>query len=342
MIPERNKLPGVCYAWTDDGVELPVVDVTHPAFAPTERPEDLPAVAASSMRALQRSVRVPRFVRSLMARRSMLLRGTMRGSSGFLDGMTTYLYKLGPENLGLGYASGLDRRMAATITPVAVRMRLRSQARLAAGALAAGLANHPGSPARLLGIAGGTAIDALNVCLLLAREHPSPLVGRVVVVLILDVDAAGPAFGQRALAALRGECAPLAGFDVTAHHVPYDWSDISSLRRVLESSGSDSVTGILSEGGLFEYGSDEEIQANLEVLREHTPEDSFIVGSTVRDCELLRMVRRTSSMTFQVRARGDLAALVERVGWTIEEAEEGNPLYEIVRLRKLGWKGSIP
>jgi len=31
--PEINKRPGVFYAFTRDGVELPVVDVTHPAFA---------------------------------------------------------------------------------------------------------------------------------------------------------------------------------------------------------------------------------------------------------------------------------------------------------------------
>jgi len=33
LIPERNKRTGVCYALTDDGLELPVVDITHPAFA---------------------------------------------------------------------------------------------------------------------------------------------------------------------------------------------------------------------------------------------------------------------------------------------------------------------
>ena len=31
--PETNKRPGVFYVITRDGVELPVVDVTHPAFA---------------------------------------------------------------------------------------------------------------------------------------------------------------------------------------------------------------------------------------------------------------------------------------------------------------------
>jgi hypothetical protein len=30
---EVNKRPGVYYALTNDGIELPIVDVTHPAFA---------------------------------------------------------------------------------------------------------------------------------------------------------------------------------------------------------------------------------------------------------------------------------------------------------------------
>ena len=29
-VPETRKKPGVYYAVTDDGIELPIVDVTHP------------------------------------------------------------------------------------------------------------------------------------------------------------------------------------------------------------------------------------------------------------------------------------------------------------------------
>jgi hypothetical protein len=31
-VPERHKQAGLCYAVTDDGIELPVIDVTQPAF----------------------------------------------------------------------------------------------------------------------------------------------------------------------------------------------------------------------------------------------------------------------------------------------------------------------
>ncbi len=37
---ERNSRPGIRYALTDDGVELPVIDLTHPAFG------DVPGQAA--------------------------------------------------------------------------------------------------------------------------------------------------------------------------------------------------------------------------------------------------------------------------------------------------------
>src|SRR5262249_54576935 len=33
LLPETNKKAGVCYAFTRGGVELPVVDISHPAFA---------------------------------------------------------------------------------------------------------------------------------------------------------------------------------------------------------------------------------------------------------------------------------------------------------------------
>ena len=32
-LPEQHKVPGVYYADTNDGIELPIVDITHPAFA---------------------------------------------------------------------------------------------------------------------------------------------------------------------------------------------------------------------------------------------------------------------------------------------------------------------
>jgi hypothetical protein len=331
---ENNKKPGVLYAVTNDGLELPVIDITHPAFALSEGPEDLPRIAEASLRALRRSRRMPGFVKRLMARRSILLRGAMAPSGGFQTGLVTYLFKLGSDNLGRGYAGTLDRRMCRSIAAISMRMRLRSMARLAADALAVTMAERPGRPVRVVNIAGGTAIDSINACILLCREKPDLVPGRQIQLWVLDLDEGGPSFGARALAALRRDGAPLAGLDASLIRHAYDWSDVSSLRRITAGLDADDVVACLSEGGLFEYASDAAVVANMEVLRDATPADCPVIGSAIRDQELTRVMLRTSSMSFKIRPRDTMAALAARGGWAIERAEDGNPMYEILRLRK--------
>jgi hypothetical protein len=74
-IPERHKKPGVCYTVTDDGIELPVVDVTHSASALDPSPSELAANAEESLRGLRHWARLPVFARRLAARHSVLMRG---------------------------------------------------------------------------------------------------------------------------------------------------------------------------------------------------------------------------------------------------------------------------
>jgi hypothetical protein len=52
----------VCYATTDDGVALPVVDITNPAFVCEFSDEALDAIAERTRRGLERSRRLPVFV----------------------------------------------------------------------------------------------------------------------------------------------------------------------------------------------------------------------------------------------------------------------------------------
>ena len=85
---------------------------------------------------------------------------------------------------------------------------------------------------------------------------------------MLDLDEAGPSFGKSALAALSEQGAPLAGLRIVFRHVRYDWSQTVELQSVLRESQADGAMVICSsEGGLFEYGSDQEIVSNLRVLR---------------------------------------------------------------------------
>lgn len=85
---------------------------------------------------------------------------------------------------------------------------------------------------------------------------------------MLDLDEAGPAFGQTALAALSAEGRPLRGSDIVFRHFRYDGAQVESLKGALtEAQDPGALVICSSEGGLSEYGSDDEITSNLAVLR---------------------------------------------------------------------------
>src|SRR4029078_5280134 len=124
-IPEAHKRFGVSYAVTDDGLELPVIDVTHPAFAIAPTDAELDALAAAFQDMMARSRDAPEEQREAMRTAldgAILGRGMLAGTGTFLTGLNTYLMKLGPDNLG-AYASDLDRQIARALGPVSMRMR---------------------------------------------------------------------------------------------------------------------------------------------------------------------------------------------------------------------------
>jgi hypothetical protein len=335
VVRERNRRPGVCYAVSDDGLELPVIDLTHPAFHFEPSAAELEALTSRSIRMLRRSQRTPAFLQRLLARRSILLRGTRAAAGGFLDGMATYLLKLGPEHLGRGYANGLDRRLAGMAGATATRLRLRDVAGLLAAGLAPQLEENPRRPLHLVDIAGGTAIGVLNALLLLSRDLPAGLAQREVRIHVLDPDNAGPHFATRALDALRASGAPLARLQATVEHQRYDWSDAGGLQDFLRSRIPEAalVAGC-SEGGLFEYGTDAEIGANLDALRAATPASFFLVGSMMPDAEVTHVVHDASRMRLRLFERQAFESLLHRAGWYVERSAAGNPMYDVFRLRK--------
>ena len=114
--PELHKKPGVHYAFTDDGLELPLIDVTHQAFAIT-RPDEVQREAVEKFMREQRDfAKLPKFVQRAMMWmffRKSRLGNSLRTSDGtFLPGVATYLLKLPPEMLGEAYARPVDRAAA--------------------------------------------------------------------------------------------------------------------------------------------------------------------------------------------------------------------------------------
>ena len=318
---------------TDDGLELPVVDVTHEAFSHHPGAAEFDTIADATFRAFDRWQRMPAPVRWMLSRNSVTLRHLEAAQGGFVSGTATYLFKLGPENLGR-YASRVDRHLNAALTPVCVRLRLRAVARLLADALAAPLATRRG-PLWLANIGGGTGIDSLNALIVLEKKHPDLVRGRPVTVVVLDCDDAGPRFGAQALAALTAEGGPLSSLDARFHHVLYDWSDVRVLSDTLAAVDAEAVLACSSEGGLFEYGRDEDIVSNLRVLREGGPADAVVVGSLLLDGPIPARIRANGRMpSWRQFPLAEFDRLIVPTGWRRSRVMGDNPLYNTFALEK--------
>jgi len=247
--------------------------------------------------------------------------------------MSTYLLKLGAENLGES-ASPIDRRIAASFPAFTTRLRLQDVARLLADGLAGSVAAESRRPVCLVNIGGGPGSDSWNSLIHLQAERPALLAGRKIEVAVLDVDASGPAFGGRAIEALRAPASPLRGLNIGFRHFEYEWSDSARLRELLcELETSDAACGISSEGGLFEYGSDNEIITNLRALHSGTARDAVVVGTVTRDGEPVRASLIANRVSTRPRTSETFQSLCEQGGWIVEEMIE-RPFSYNVRLVK--------
>ena len=326
-IPEKNKRPGVLYAFTNDGIELPVIDVTNPAFALDLAPGDIETLQQKFIAEQRRGEDKPLFVRRLYVnfflRKSVLWQGLRKAARRFLSGMNTYLMKVGPMNLGEGYTGFGDKQIAASFPATALRLRLQDMARLIADGISGWLAASPGAPLHLINIAGGHAADSLNALILVRKANAQLLTGRKIAVQVLDLERDAPDFGLRALAALESEGAPLHGLDITFEFVPYNWAEPERLRPILAGLGSgEKVVALSTEGGLFEYGTDQEIISNLSVLKEMLPGKARVVGTVTRDDENNRRLHPFNQIPVRPRGLEAFGSLARRAGWTVEHSVE--------------------
>jgi len=329
---EVNKKPGVHYAVTVDGIELPVVDVTHPAFLVSLSESEQQTRIRKFLNERPPFAVLPRFLRTrllqVFLRGSVLSKGIRASQGSFMRGMDTYLLKLGPQMLG-AYATPIDRRIAASLPSLSVRLRLQDMARLMADALRLPLSRQPRRPLQFINIAGGPAIDSLNALIVIQKNDPAALRERPVSIDVLDLDEAGPKFGQAALSALSRAGAPLHGTQLAFRHIRYDWSNPAGLKPVLDEARAQNAIVIgSSEGGLFEYGSDEQIQGNLEALRGSL---ECFVGSVTRDDETMKRLMNMSTAATRPRGITVFRELARNAGWEVSRFIE-RPLSDQVVL----------
>lgn len=316
---------GVSIATTDEGFYLPVLDVTHPRFALDDNEASYQSLRRELLESERRNRRLPRFVMRFMlkaaARQSRLVKAMFASDADVLDSLSTYVMKLGPANLLPPYQTPMDERFVAA--PHATFMRLRTQqvATLLPRHLAEELASSGSRPLHLINIAGGPAIDSLNALIVLDRDHPG-LHDIPVVIHVLDLEPAGAVLGANALAALQKDGGRLCRMDVSFNFVPYDWNNPAPLHLLLaELRLLNALVACTSEGGLFEYGTDAAITANLKVL--HAGGVSCVVGSVTRSAEARRNL--TGADRFKVIPRG-LAifdALSKQADFAIDETRPG-------------------
>jgi hypothetical protein len=172
-----------------------------------------------------------------------------------------------------------------------------------------------------LNIAGGPAMDSLNALILLNRQEPSVLAERPVLIDVLDLDNAGPAFGEASLAALSQPGGPLHGCRITFRHIHYDWRHAEQLNDLFAEGKRDNpITICSSEGGLFEYGSDSEIESNLNALRQQ--ETMAVAGSVTRADEPVQFLRKASTPKTRPRGMAVFATLAKGAGWKVTRAIE--------------------
>lgn len=327
----------LCYAVTDEGLEVPVIDVTRPAFRLDIGKEELDPEMEKAVATVQRHSAMP--AAEQHAHMQMLTRGSFlapriaAAQGTILGGMSTYLLKLGPDNLG-EWATALDRTIAGSMPCLSCRVRLQNMARLTAEEMAPSLGARPGAPLAILNIAGGPGMDSLNALIVLRSEDRDLLADRDIEIRILDVDDAGPRFGRRALAALRAGAGPLVGLAVRLEHVPYDWGKPAALRRILARvGGRPGIVAFSSEGGLFDYASDEQVLANLRELGAHAPGDAFFVGSVSRRDGSARILNEAGRAAIHLRSLEGFSALVAGAGWRVARFAESPMSWELV-LRK--------
>jgi hypothetical protein len=316
------KKPNVYYA-EGNGFELPIIDVTNPEFALSVGPAEQRQIVEAFARR-QRPYRfLPRWLRRKLfdnvAKRSILVRALRTPNATYLSGLDTYLLKLGPDNLGTITNDPIDRRVAESPPILSIRLRLQDVAQLLAEFLAPELARQPGRPLYLLNIAGGPTMDSLNALILLNRSHPQELKNRRIFIQVLDLDSAGPAFGARALAALSVPGGPLNGLRIEFRHRPYDWTRAGELAPVLdELRAENAVWAASSEGGLFDYGSDADVIANLKMLADA----QVVVGSVTRADALMQAMQRDSTVPLVMRGHAAFATLAAQAGWKVARVVE--------------------
>jgi hypothetical protein len=339
----KKKIDGLSYAVMANGLELPVLDITHPLFETAINEKKLAKflknVEKEGEKRAENFQKIPPFIKRFFIKRSFIMADLLaeKRDDNFLSGLSTLLLKMGPELIGGGRKRFFDRLSSKGIGGMVLRMRLKEIAGCQAELLFPKLRDTPGKDICFINIAGGTSCDSINTLLLILKKEASLLKNRKIEINVLDIDPAGPDFAERSIMALQTGNGKFRDLHLIFRYIPYNWNVTDELDKLL-SERKEWIKICASEGGLFEYCEDEIIIRNLITLYENTQEDMIVSGSIMRDVETIDAGARAAMKLTQIKARmlgiNGLQKLVEKTKWKLERLIDTNPRYIVFSLKK--------
>jgi hypothetical protein len=341
---EKNKIAGLSYAFTENGIELPVLDITHPLFIKSINEEYLgkmlKKIEEKGEERAESFNKIPGFIKDYLARHSYIMAGFMlkETEDTFLSGISTLMMKYGPGIIGKGRGKFFDRLGSKALGAILLRMRVRDICQLEKNVLEAQLKANRSKKLCFINIAGGAACDSINTLILIYKIDHSLLKGREIEINVFDIDRFGPFFAANCIESLKSDGNYFSELNISLKYINYNWNKPSVLREFL-STKRDCLTFASSEGGLFEYASDEEIIRNLNVLSENCPENTKTVGSAILDSNTVDAGIKASMQLTNIKARllgvEGLTKLLEKTSWAIETVQQNNPRYLTFTLNKI-------
>jgi hypothetical protein len=338
-IPEKNKIPGLCYVFTKTGIELPVLDITHPMFISSVDKVNLDELRKESIKAAKGMKDIPDSQKKLFYEKSLIFGKHFHKDlkAKYLSGMSTYMLKLGPYLIGSAEERNLDRMISMGVSSVAARMRLRDLCHLQSDGLVPQLKRFPQKELCFLNIGGGAASDSINALILILKENQSLLENRKTGIHVFDIDTDSTLFAQRCVEALKAQGSHFYNQDISFNHIEYDWKDTEELIGFL-SEKKESLIMCTSEGGIFEYGSDEEIINNLNILYDYSPADMMIAATAIHDIHtvdpIIPAMAEVSGGALRFLGVEGLNSILEKTPWKLARMINQNPVYITFTLKK--------
>jgi hypothetical protein len=315
-------------------VRVPILDVTNPSFLLEDTEISRAALDAAYLKEEQRQSKRPRWMTQLMlkagAHQSRFVHRLVYPSASYFDGLTTYLCKLGPDNLPPGFNTKLDQKVAATPHVLSIRLRLQHCVHLLADALTAPLQQVPARPLHLFNIAGGTAIDSLNALIVLRQRAPE-LLDRPIRIFVMDIDEVAPSFGALATSALTRLGRPLSRLDLEFLFQVYDWNDARPLAfKIAQSVKEEAIVALSSEGGLFEYGTDDAIVSNFRAMTGEGSAAPLVVGSVTSADSIRRASLQRQNFTLYPRTVEEFEKLARQAGFATTKVRNTPLSYQVL------------